>query len=101
MLGDFVKKLEDAQRDAKERLSSIMVDGQSGGGEVKVVANGNREIKQVYITEEFYKDSDKEDLEDLLLVAINRALEKAGEINESEMKGMAQGMMPGGLPNLF
>lgn len=101
MLGDFVKKLEDAQRGAKERLESILVDGQSAGGEVKVVANGNKEIKQVFITEDFYKDCDKEELEDLLLVATNRAIAKAEDIHNSEMKGMAQGVMPGGLPDMF
>ncbi len=80
MFGDLKDKLKAAQEESKERLERILVDGQSEGGKVKVVANGNREIKQIYYTPEFFEQADKEELEELTMVAVNRALEKAEAI---------------------
>ncbi len=94
MFGDLVSKLKLAQEDSKNRMEQILVDGQADNGNVKVVANANKVIKQIYISEELFNLGDKEAIEELTLVAVNKALEKAEAIYNEEMKGMAKDVMP-------
>jgi DNA-binding protein YbaB len=103
MFGDLIEKMKKAREDSKERLERILVDGQAENGAVRVVANGNREIKQVYYTEEFFKNADKEEVEELTMIAVNRSLEKAEVLFEEEMGNVAKGVMPNipGMGNLF
>jgi len=103
MFGDIMDKMKVAQEETKEKLARILVDGQAEGGGVKVVVNGNREVKQVYYTPEFWEQADKEEVEELTMIALNRALEKAEVIYTQEMSGVAKGMMPNipGMGNLF
>lgn len=98
MFGNLMDKIQNAQSDIKTRLDAILVDGQAEGGMVKVVASGNSEIKQILIDPSLMED--KEAIEELVLVATNKALEKAREIHDEQMKGVAKDLMPG-MPNLF
>ncbi|MFT4523871.1 MAG: DNA-binding protein YbaB [Bacteroidia bacterium] len=75
--------------DVKSRLDNIQVRGEAEG--VVVISNGNRKIVDVVVPELLAK----EDLEDLILLATNRALEQAENVFESEMKSVAGGMMGG------
>lgn len=98
-------KIQEAKEQAektKARLDSVYVNGESGSGKVKVIATGNRVIKEVFIDESLM-NNDKEELEDLLVIALNNALENANNVNESEMKSAAQGILPNipGLGNMF
>ncbi|MEE9349790.1 MAG: YbaB/EbfC family nucleoid-associated protein [Flavobacteriaceae bacterium] len=98
MLGDMegmMAKLKEAQQkieETKARLNTVMVNGESGGGKVKVVVTANREIRSIAIDEFLLKDSDE--LEDYLIIAINNALNNANEINEREMSAAAKGGLP-------
>jgi DNA-binding YbaB/EbfC family protein len=99
MFDDLMKKMQEAQQNvekSKEKLEHIMVDAEAGGNMIKVSANGNRRIKNISIDEDFLKQVDKEELEDLLLVALNRVLESADSVNEAEMQAAASQMMPPG-----
>ncbi len=62
-------------------------------GLVKVVSNGNRKITSIEISPEIMND--REQVEELTLIAVNRALEKAEKVAESEMQGIAKGILPG------
>lgn len=95
MFGNLMDKLQGAQADMNQRLANILVDGQADNGNVKVVVSGLKEVKQVFISDELFAAGDKEAIEDLVLVAINKAMEKAEEINSAEMKSIAGNMMPG------
>ena len=98
MFGDMdgmMAKLQEAQQkieEAKGKLNSIMVEGESGGGKVKVTATANREIRSVTIDDSLLND--KDELEDYLIIALNNALENAHEINETTMSEAARGGMP-------
>ena len=75
--------------EVKSRLDNIQVRGEAEG--VVVISNGNRKIVDVVVPDSLAKD----DLEDLVLLATNRALEQAENVFESEMKSVAGGMMGG------
>jgi DNA-binding protein YbaB len=70
------------------------VDGQAENGQVKVVVNGNKMVKQILISPELFAQGDKEAIEDLLIIALNRAIEKAEAFSNDEMKEMAKGVIP-------
>jgi len=94
-------KLMEAQQKAgevKSRLDAISVTGTAEGGKITVTANGNKVVQAINIDADFLKDADKEELEELLLIAINKALEQADNVSQSEMAAMTQQMF-GGLFN--
>jgi len=96
-------KILEAQAKAgevKKRLDAITVTGTAEGGKVSVNANGNKQILSINIDEDLVKEADKEQLEDLLLIAVNKALEQAENVSQSEMAAMTQQMF-GGLGGLF
>ena len=98
MFGDLFGKLQEAQQkmqEGKEKLANITVDGEAGEGAVKVTVNGNREVKGIAINEQLLSPENKEELEDLLITALNRALKNAENAWEAEMKGVAGGMLGG------
>ena len=98
----FDKLFEAKQKaeEVKKRLDGIIVTGSAEGGKIAVTATGNKAIRSINIDDEFLKGADKEELEDLLMIAINRALEQAESVHESEMAALSQQML-GGLGNLF
>lgn len=98
MFGDIsgmMQKLKDAQQKVEEtkiRLNTVLVDGQSNNGKVKVSITANREIKSILISDELMHN--KEALEDFLIIALNDAISKATKINEAELAAAAKNGMP-------
>lgn len=98
MLGDLFSKLQEAQQkmqEGKQKLGDVVVDGEAGNGMVKVSVTGNREVKTISIDNQLLAPDKKEELEDLLVTALNRALKNAEQAFEEEMKGLAGGMLGG------
>jgi DNA-binding YbaB/EbfC family protein len=96
-------KLIQAQQmagDVKKRLDNITVTGSVEGGKISVNANGNKVVKSVIIDPEFFRDVDKEELEELLVTAINKAMEQADNVSQSEMAAVTKDMF-GGLGGMF
>ena len=99
-------KLMEAQQKAgevKKRLDAITVTGTAEGGKITVQANANKVVQSVSIDADFFKDADKEELEELLVVAINKAMEQADNVSQSEMAAITSAMLGGmgGLGDLF
>ncbi len=98
MFGDLsgmMAKLKEAQaniEETKARLNTVLVDGESGNGKVKVTVTANREIRSITIADDLFNEKDA--LEDYLIIALNNALNKANEINEAEMAAAAKGGLP-------
>ncbi|MGB5364324.1 MAG: YbaB/EbfC family nucleoid-associated protein [Aureibaculum sp.] len=96
MFGDLsgmMEKLKEAQQkvaETKTRLNTVFVDGESNG--VKVTVSANREVKSISIEDNLLND--KEELEDSLIIALNKAIEKANAINDAEMAAAAKNGLP-------
>jgi DNA-binding YbaB/EbfC family protein len=71
------KKLEKAMAEAREKLAELHVEGESGGGLVKVTMNGRCDVVKLSIDEKAIDPADKALLEDLLTAALNATAEKA------------------------
>jgi nucleoid-associated protein EbfC len=98
----FDKLLQAQQKagEVKKRLDGITVSGSAEGGKITVTANGNKVLQSVSIDDAFFKDADKEELEELLVVAVNKALAQADNISQSEMAALTKDMF-GGLGGMF
>lgn len=98
----FDKLIEMKKRmdEVKSRLDIMVVSGEADQGNVKVNMNGNRKVLDVKLNLSFLNQEDSEQLEELLQLAMNRALEQSERVNESEMKSVAGSMLPG-IPGLF
>ncbi len=99
-LGNMMKQVQKMQADmekAQEKLAQEEVEAESGGGMVKVVMNGQHEVKRVTIDDSLMGD-DKEMLEDLVAAAMNAAVQKIAAKTKDSMSGLASGM---GLPPGF
>ena len=94
---DMMAKLQKMQEQAqlsKENLDTITVRGEAGGNLVEVEMNGNRKLTNLSINKPL-DQMEKSDLEDLLSVALNRAIQAADAANEKEMANSAKGIIPG------
>lgn len=94
---DMLEKLQHLKQQSeasKEKLNNTLVTEDAGGGLVRITLNGNRELKGLEINAEL-NDLEKSDLEDLLTVAFNRALDKVNNLNEQEVMSSARNLFPG------
>lgn len=101
-MGSIMKQAQKMQKQmeqAQEELADKTLEVTSGGGAVKVVITGKKEIKEITISPDVVDPEDVEMLQDLIMSAVNEALRQAEEMAAGEMgKIMPGGMgMPGGL----
>jgi nucleoid-associated protein EbfC len=92
-----IQKMQSDMAKVQAELENKTVTEESGGGMVKAIANGKKEIVSITIDEEIAKSGDREMLEDLVVAAVNKALQSAGKLAEDEMQGITKGMLPPGL----
>lgn len=88
-------KLKETQQkieDTKKRLDTVLIDEQSNDGLLKVTLNANRKLKSIVIDDSLLED--KEQLVDYLVLVMNKAIEKATNVNEAELGAVAKEGMP-------
>lgn len=96
-------KLMAAQQKAdeiKKRLDTVSVFGEVEGGAIRVTATANKAITTITIDEDFLKTADKEELEELMITAVNKALIQAEQVSAAEMQSATKDML-GGLGGMF
>lgn len=93
----MMNKLKETQAKVeatKQRLNTVLIDEESSDKKLRVTITANRTIKSISIDDELIED--KEMLEDYLILALNRAIERATSVNEAEIAAVAKE----GLPNI-
>lgn len=101
-MAGMMKKVQKLQADMakmQEELKKKTVDVSSGGGAVKIVMNGEKQIQSLKISPTAVDPNDVEMLEDLVAAAVNEAVKKVDDMMSSEM-----GKLTGGLnlpPGMF
>jgi DNA-binding protein YbaB len=96
-------KLLEAQKKAEEiksRLDTISVSAVVEGGKISITATANKAITTIHIDPDFLKNADSEEVEELLLTAINKVLKQAEDVSQTEMQAATRDMM-GGFGNIF
>jgi nucleoid-associated protein EbfC len=95
-LGDMMGKLQEMKRMAEEmkvRLEAMSFSAQSDDGRVKVEISGMRKVKKLELTGT--EGMPAAELSQKVLDTMNRAMSEAEKVNESEMKKVAGGLIPG------
>ena len=85
------KKMQEKMKDTQEALKKIEVEGISGGDAIRVVMNGNGELKKVSLNENLLKES-KEIVEDLIVAAHNDAKSKLKKKTSEEISKVTGGV---------
>ena len=88
---DKIKQMQASVEQSKRNLDRILVDGKAEGILVKM--NGNRRVQEITVDPNLMND--KEALEELMIIAFNRAVEEADSTYEQEMAKNARGLIPG------
>ncbi|MEP2281403.1 MULTISPECIES: YbaB/EbfC family nucleoid-associated protein [Maribacter] len=107
MFGDMMGmmgKLKETQKkveETKKRLDTVSLEEKSNDGLVSVTITANREIKKIAIDDSLLQD--KEQLEDYLILTLNKAIKNATNVNETELAAVAKDGMPNipGMDSLF
>lgn len=100
-MNDLLRQAQAMQKkmaSLQEELSRKTVEASSGGGMVTVVATGGQDIVSIAIDKAAVDPNDVEMLQDLVLAAVNDALNKAREMQQSEMSAITGGMK---IPGMF
>ena len=102
---DMMKQIQQLQSkiaDAQKALEETVVEAAAGGGAVRVVMNARPELKSIEVKPEVVDPEDVEMLQDLILAAMNEALEKVRSGQMQQLTGLAGGLnIPGlNLPGL-
>jgi hypothetical protein len=95
--GDMMGKLQEMKQKADEiklKLDATLLNIEGAGGDIKIEITGNRVIKNLSISPSL-QHGDREELEEQLLVTLNKAIAAADKKNEEEMKHAAGGLLPG------
>ena len=98
MFGDLMGmmgKLKETQKkveETKKRLDTVLIDESSSDKKLTVTLTANRTIKSIKVDESLLQD--KEELEDYLILTLNKAIERATQVNESEIAAVAKDSMP-------
>jgi hypothetical protein len=99
-MGNMMKqaqKLQTKMMKLQEELGQRTVEATAGGGMVKVIANGKQQIESIEIEKEVVDPEDVDMLQDLIVAAINDALNKSQEMVSSEMSKLTGGLSIPGL----
>lgn len=88
---DKLQAMQGQAEEIKSKLSQLTVEGEAGGNLIVIEMDGNKKLKKLSINTDL-ENMDKEDLEDLLSIALERALTAAEQLNEKEMANSAKNL---------
>lgn len=89
-----LQKMQERIAQVQTELEQKTVTAEAGGGMVKVTANGKQQIVKIVIEQEVVNPAEKDMLEDLVVAAVNKALETSSAMAQQEMQKATNGMMP-------
>ena len=89
-----VQKMQEKMAEVQAELERKSVTAETGGGMVKVTANGKQQLLKVQIEKEVVNPDDVEMLEDLIVAAVNKALEESQKMAQQEMAKATSGLVP-------
>lgn len=89
-----IQRLQQQLAEAQASLAEETVTATAGGGAVKVTMTGDQKCKSIEISPELFKEADAEMLQDLILAAVNLALQQSRELAAERLGPLTVGLMP-------
>jgi len=89
-----IQEMQSKMKEVQENLDKITAEGESGAGMVKAVVNGRKKVISVTIEDSLLTPQDKEMLQDLVVAAVNNALQNVEAKSSEELKNTTSGILP-------
>ncbi len=89
-----VKEMQARLKEAQDNLEKITASGEAGGGMVKAVVNGKKKLISVEIDSTIVSAADKMLMQDLVVAAVNKAMDDADIKAKEEIKKSTEGILP-------
>ncbi len=93
MLGK-VREMQSKLKEAQDELENITVEAEAGAGMVRAKVNGKHRVVELNIDEDLIKPDDKEMMGDLIIAAINKAMEQVEDKSREHLQNSTAGFMP-------
>jgi hypothetical protein len=93
MMGKM-KEVQERMKQAQDNLALLKISEEAGGGMVKVVVNGKKQLMSIDIDPLLLKVEDKIMVQDLIVAAINKAVEEADVQGREQLKKSTEGLLP-------
>ncbi len=89
-----VKEMQAKLREAQENLQHIVVTGESGAGMVKATVNGKKKVLSIELDPSLLNTNDQVLVQDLIVAAVNKAMEEADVRAREELRKSTEGLLP-------
>ena len=89
-----VKELQARMKEAQDNLGNVKASGESGGGMVKATVNGKKQVLSIDVDPTLLKGDDRVILQDLIVAAVNKALDEADGLAKEELRKSTEGILP-------
>ncbi|HZY82309.1 MAG TPA: YbaB/EbfC family nucleoid-associated protein [Cyclobacteriaceae bacterium] len=89
-----VKEMQARLKEAQDNLVNVKATGESGGGMVKAVVNGKKQVLSIEIDPTLLKKEDQTILQDLIVAAVNKASDEAELLAKEELRKSTEGILP-------
>ncbi len=89
-----VKEVQEKMKEVQKALAQIEVERESGAGLVKAVVNGKKQVIKIEIDDSLVNTADKSIVQDLVVAAINKAMDEADVLAKEQMQKQTEGIMP-------
>ena len=93
MMGKL-KEVQAKMKEAQANLVNIKATGEAGAGMVTVTVNGTRQIESMTIDNDLVKPEDKEMMQDLIVAAVNKAMQEVDIKSKEALKQSTEGLLP-------
>lgn len=93
MMGKM-KEVQARMKEAQDNLVTITASGESGGGMVKATVNGKKQLTGLSIDDALMKAEDKSVLQDLVVAAVNKAMEEVEVLARESLQKSTEGLLP-------
>ncbi len=89
-----IKEAQTKMKEAQDGLVNITANGESGAGLVTAKVNGKKEVISINIDSSLVNNEDREMMQDLIVAAVNKALENVDSKAKEHMKNATEGLLP-------
>ncbi len=91
----LIKEIEAKQKEIEEKLAAIRIEHTSADGQLRVILDGNKKVRDLWISPELVSSVDAEQLADLLIICLDEAMQRAASEGRAQIESEISTILPG------